>query len=91
MHRDIENITYLIQPDKIPELTMGVVSQVQKKINDAVEAYIEINTMRDCMDRTSPSFNSFAHVDDGQCVPPQLKFPFGEFIQTCTEDSRTSK
>ncbi|CAF3178515.1 unnamed protein product, partial [Rotaria sp. Silwood2] len=88
IQRAIENITYIIQSDKIPELTVSALTQVRKRINDVVETYIELNTIRGCLNRASPSFNWIANVDDGSCAPAQIKFQFGGFIQTCTEDSR---
>ncbi|CAF5025863.1 unnamed protein product [Rotaria sp. Silwood1] len=88
IRRAIENITSIIQSEKIPELSFAGLIEVQKKINDAIETYIEMNTIRGCMNRLSPSFNWVANVDDGLCAPASLKFQFGGFIQTCVEDSR---
>ncbi|CAF2738252.1 unnamed protein product [Rotaria sp. Silwood2] len=88
IRRAIENITSIIQPEKIPELTLVGLVEVKKKMNDAIETYIEMNTHRGCMNRLSPSFNWVANVDDSSCAPATVKFQFGGFIQTCTEDSR---
>ena len=88
IRRGIENITYIIQSNKVPELTLSALTQVRKKISDAVETYIEMNTNRGCLKRGSPSFNWIANVDDGSCAPTKSKFQFGGFIQTCSEDSR---
>ncbi|CAF4498516.1 unnamed protein product [Rotaria sp. Silwood2] len=88
IRRAIENITSIIQTEKIPELTLLALVEVKKKINDAIETYIEMNTHRGCMNRLSPSFNWVANVDDSSCAPATVKFQFGGFIQSCTEDSR---
>ncbi|CAF3897757.1 unnamed protein product, partial [Rotaria sordida] len=87
IRRAVENLTYFIQADKIPELTDMALSKVRKEINEAVNTYMEMNTIRGCMNRNSPSFNWIANLDDGSCASVQQTTQFGGFIRTCTEDS----
>lgn len=86
IRRAIENMTYIIQSDYIPELTDVALAQVRKKINDAIDTYVEMNIIRGCMHRDSPSFNWIANVDDGSCVLAEQTSLFGGFIRHCKED-----
>ncbi|CAF4997778.1 unnamed protein product [Rotaria sp. Silwood1] len=88
VRRAIENITFFIQSDKIPELSEIALARVREKINEAIETYIQMNVHNGCMNRTSPSFNWVANVDDDSCAPPEQNSQFGGFIRTCTEDKR---
>lgn len=88
IRRAIENMTYIIQSDKIPELTESALAEVRQKITEAIETYVDMNAVRGCMNRDSPSFNWVANIDDGSCAPASLDAQFGGFVQTCTEDSR---
>jgi len=85
IRRAIENVTYFIQSDKIPELTDVALALVRQKINDAIDTYVEINAVRGCMHRDSPSFNWIANVDDGSCAPADQNSQFGGFVRTCQE------
>ncbi|CAF3585567.1 unnamed protein product [Rotaria sp. Silwood1] len=91
IRRAIENLTCFIQADKLPELTDVALSKVRKEINEAINTYVEMNTIRGCMKRNSPSFNWIANLDDGSCVSVQQTTQFGGFIRTCLEDSRMSQ
>ncbi len=91
IRRAIENITYFIHEDKLPELTEIALTKVRKVIDEAVNTYVEMNTIRGCMNRDSPSFNWIANVDDSSCAPVQQTTQFGGFIRTCSEDSRMQK
>jgi hypothetical protein len=71
IRRAIENMTYFIQSDKIPELTDVALALVRQKINDAIDTYVEMNAIRGCMSRKSPSFNWIANIDDGSCAPAE--------------------
>ncbi|UJR17441.1 hypothetical protein I4U23_004336 [Adineta vaga] len=64
IRRATENITFFIQSDKIPELSEIDLAYVREKINQAVETYVEMNLIKGCMKRSSPSFNWIANVDD---------------------------
>ncbi|CAF4360565.1 unnamed protein product, partial [Rotaria sp. Silwood2] len=88
IRRAIENLTYFIQADKLPELTNMALSKVREEINGAVNTYVEMNTIRGCMNRNSASFNWIANFDDGSCISVQQTTQFGGFIRTCSEDSR---
>ena len=85
IRRAIENMTYLIQSDNIPELTDVALGQVRQKINDAVNTYVEMNVVRGCMHRDSPSFNWVANIDDGSCAPTSQMSQFGGFVRSCAE------
>jgi len=91
IRRAIENITSFIQSDRIPELSEIELKNVRDELNAAIETYVEMNSYKGCMDRTSPSFNWLANVDDGACSPAEKNSQFGGFIRTCTEDSRISQ
>lgn len=88
IRRAIENVTYFIQADKLPELTSVALTKLRNEINYAINTYIEMNTIRGCLDRKSPSFNWVANVDDSSCAPIHQTTQFGGFIRTCSEDSR---
>ena len=88
VRRAIENMTYVIQSDFIPELTDVALAQVRQKINDAINTYVEMNVVRGCMHRDSSSFNWVANVDDGSCAPADQTSQFGGFIRWCDEDER---
>jgi hypothetical protein len=88
VRRAIENITFFIQSDVIPELSEIALTRVREKIDQAVETYTQMNVYSGCMNRSSPSFNWIANVDDGSCAPADMNSQFGGFIRTCTEDSR---
>ncbi len=88
VRRAIENITFFIQSDQIPELSEVELEHVREELNRAVETYIQMNIYSGCMNRTSSSFNWVASVDDGSCMPAEENSQFGGFIRTCTEDSR---
>jgi len=88
VRRGIENITFFIQSDKIPELSEVELMNVREKLNEATETYIQMNVYSGCMNRSSPSFNWVANVDDGSCTPSEENSQFGGFIRTCTENSR---
>jgi hypothetical protein len=91
VRRAIENITFFIQSDQIPELSEVELEHVRQELNRAVETYIEMNVYSGCMNRTSPSFNWIASVDDGSCTPAEENSQFGGFVRTCTEDSRMNQ
>lgn len=91
VRRAIENLTYFIHADKIPELTEFSLTKVRDEIDMAVNTYVTMNAIPGCMDRNSPSFNWIANVDDSSCVPVQQTSQFGGFIRTCSEDSRISQ
>ena len=86
IRRAIENMTYVIQPDLIPELTDIALAQVRQKINDAINTYVEMNAVRGCMHRDSPSFNWVANVDDGSCASADQTSQFGGFVRSCAEE-----
>ncbi len=86
IRRAVENMTYFIQSDKIPELTDIALAHVRQKINDAIDTYVEMNAIRGCLHRNSPSFNWVANIDDGSCAPADQNSQFGGFIRTCQED-----
>jgi hypothetical protein len=86
IRRAIENLTYFIHEDKLPELTEKALTKVREVIDDAVNTYVEMNTIRGCMNRDSPSFNWIANVEDSSCAPVQQMTQFGGFIRTCSED-----
>lgn len=86
IRRAIENMTYFIQSEQIPELTDIAIALVRQKINDAIDTYVEMNAIRGCMHRDSPSFNWIANVDDGSCSPADQSSQFGGFVRTCRED-----
>ncbi|CAF3941548.1 unnamed protein product, partial [Rotaria sp. Silwood1] len=88
IRRAIENITYFIQSDKFPELTAVALNKVRKEIGEAISTYVEMNIIRGCMDRKSPSFNWLANYDDGSCSQAKETAQFGGFIRTCSEDYR---
>ncbi len=88
IQRAIENLTYFIHADKLPELTEIALTKVRKEIDQAINTYVEMNTIRGCMNRNSPSFNWIANVDDSSCAPVEQTTQFGGFIRTCSEDSR---
>lgn len=88
VRRAIENITFAIQSDLIPELSDVELERVRQELNRAVETYIRMNIYGGCMNRSSPSFNWIASVDDGSCIPAEENSQFGGFIRTCSEDSR---
>ncbi|CAF1414982.1 unnamed protein product [Adineta ricciae] len=90
VRRSIENITYFIQTDQFPEMTEVALTNVRKEIEQAVNSYVEMNTIRGCMDRNSPSFNWVSNVADSSCAPISQSTQFGGFIRTCSEDSRMS-
>ena len=87
IRRAIENLTYFIHGDKLPELTEIALTKVRKEIDAAINTYVEMNTIRGCMNRNSPSFNWIANVEDSSCAPAQQTTQFGGFIRTCSEDS----
>ncbi|CAF3247528.1 unnamed protein product [Rotaria socialis] len=91
IRRAVENLTYVIQAEKIPELTDKALSKVRKEIDEAINAYVEMNTVRGCMNRNSPSFNWVANLDDSACAPAEQTIQFGGFIRTCSEDARMSQ
>jgi hypothetical protein len=91
VRRAIENITFFIQSNKIPELSEIELEYVRNELNAAVETYIQMNMYSGCMNRTSPSFNWVANIDDGSCVPADENSQFGGFIRTCTEDGRLNQ
>lgn len=91
IRRAIENMTYFIQPEQLPELTDLALAQVRQKINDAIDTYVEMNAIRGCMHRDSPSFNWVANVDDGSCAPADQNSQFGGFVRTCQEDERLTQ
>lgn len=91
IRRAIENLTYFIHADKLPELTEIALTKVRKEIDEAINTYVEMNTIRGCMDRNSPSFNWIANVDDSSCAPVQQTTQFGGFYRTCSEDSRMAQ
>ena len=86
IRRAIENMTYFIQSNTIPELTDIALGQVRQKINDAVNTYVEMNVVRGCMHRDSPSFNWVANVDDGSCAAADQNSQFGGFVRSCSEE-----
>ncbi|CAM4838271.1 unnamed protein product [Rotaria magnacalcarata] len=88
IRRAVENLTYVIQTEKIPELTDKALSKVRKEIDEAINTYVEMNTVRGCMNRNSPSFNWVANLDDSACAPAEQTIQFGGFIRTCSEDAR---
>ncbi|UJR32640.1 hypothetical protein I4U23_020100 [Adineta vaga] len=69
IHRAIKNITYFINADKFLELTETTVTKVRKEIDQAVNSYVEMNIVRGCMNRDSPSVNWIANIDDNFCAP----------------------
>jgi hypothetical protein len=71
IRRAIENLTYFIHEDKLPELTEIALTKVREVIDDAVNTYVEMNRIRGCMNRDSPSFNWIANVEDSSCAPVQ--------------------
>ena len=91
VRRAIENITFFIQSDQIPELSEIDLAYVRTELNQAVETYIHMNVYSGCMNRSSQSFNWIANVEDGSCAPPEENSQFGGFIRTCTEDSRLNQ
>jgi hypothetical protein len=86
IQRAIENLTYFIHTDQFPELTEIALTKVRQEIDQAVNTYVEMNTIRGCMDRNSPSFNWVANVGDSSCAPVTQTTQFGGFIRTCLED-----
>lgn len=88
IRRAIENLTYFIHADKLPELTEIALTKVRQEIDAAINTYVEMNTIRGCMNRNSPSFNWIANLEDSSCAPAQQTIQFGGFIRTCSEDSR---
>jgi len=91
VQRGIENLTLIIQSENIPELSENELAFVQQKINEATNAYILMNVHSGCMDRSSPSFNWIANVEDGSCKSAEENLQFGGFIRTCVEDSRINQ
>ena len=71
IRRAIENLTYFIHADKLPELTEIALTKVRTEIDDAINTYVKMNTIQGCMNRNSPSFNWIANTDDGSCAPVQ--------------------
>jgi hypothetical protein len=88
VRRGIENITSFIQSDKIPELSEVELLNVREELNKAVGTYIQMNAYSGCMDRSSPSFDWVANVDNGACQTSEENSRFGGFIRTCTENHR---
>jgi hypothetical protein len=86
IRRAIENMTYFIQSDKVPELTDVALGLVRQKINDAIDTYVKMNAVPGCMHRDSPSFNWVANVDDGSCAPAEQNSQFGGFVRSCSEE-----
>lgn len=87
VRRGVENITFFIQSEQIPELDESTLSSVRDEINNAVETYVQMNVLSGCMLRGSPSFNWIANIDDGSCnASIEENTQMGGFIQTCTED-----
>ena len=91
IRRAIENLTYIIRTDNIPELTPTALTNVRKEINEAINTYVTMNTIKGCMNRSSPSFNWIANVGDRSCATAQQTAQFGGFIRTCSEDARLSQ
>lgn len=86
VRRAVENITAVIQSDHIPELSEIDLAEVRSRVGEAIDTYVEMNVIRGCMNRTSPSFNWLATIDDGSCQPAEESVKFGGFIRTCKED-----
>ncbi|CAF0858945.1 unnamed protein product [Adineta steineri] len=86
VRRSIDNITFAITSENIPELSEFDLTCVRKEINGAIKTYIQKNIIRGCTNRSSPSFDWTAIVDDGSCAPAERETKFGGFIQTCEED-----
>lgn len=91
IRRGIENITYIINSNQLPELSRRALVRVQERLTQAIETYAEMNTIRGCMKRGSPSFNWVANVDDGNCAAPPQRYQLAGIIRTCSEDSRLSQ
>ncbi|CAF1634061.1 unnamed protein product [Adineta ricciae] len=88
VQRGIENLTYIVQPYLLPELSNKELVLVREKLNTAIETFIQMNLHYGCMNRNSPSFNWIANVNDSSCELPKENWQLGGFIQTCIEDHR---
>ncbi|CAF1185307.1 unnamed protein product [Adineta ricciae] len=91
VRRAVENITINIVSNKIPELSETALLRVREKIAQAIDTYVQMNVCGGCMNRSSPSFNWIANVDDSSCAPAETNAQFGGFIRTCTEDRRLAQ
>ena len=85
--RFIENMTYIIQSEQIPELSEIDLANLRDGISQAIDTYVQMNVIAGCTVRESASFNWKANVEDGSCVPITQNTQFGGFIRTCSEPS----
>uniref|UniRef100_A0A2C9LVF4 MACPF domain-containing protein n=1 Tax=Biomphalaria glabrata TaxID=6526 RepID=A0A2C9LVF4_BIOGL len=90
MDRAGDPLHFFITPQTLPELSDYVIEGVAKMVQEAIETYYEMNTVRGCTQLGEPNFSYSANLNDGNCKEVSTNFTFGGVYQECTGFEDTS-
>ncbi|KAK6993897.1 macrophage-expressed 1 protein, partial [Biomphalaria glabrata] len=83
MDRAGDPLYFFITPQTLPELSDYVIEGVAKIVQEAIEAYYEMNTVRGCTKLGEPNFSYSANFNDGNCKEVSTNLMFGGVYQEC--------
>ncbi|KAK6993902.1 macrophage-expressed 1 protein [Biomphalaria glabrata] len=84
MDRAGDPLYFFITPQTLPELSDFIVESVAKMVQEAIETYYEMNTVRGCTKLGEPNFSYSANFNDGNCKEVSTNLMFGGVYQKCT-------
>lgn len=75
---------FAITPQALPELPELLAMKLSQFVLKSIQSFYRHNTIKGCIDASSPNFNFQANLDDHSCKSPYTNFTFGGVYQTCS-------
>lgn len=82
--RSGDPLHFAITAQALPELPEILAMELSRFVLKSIQNYYKHNSIKGCIDASSPNFNFQANLDDHSCKAPYTNFTFGGVYQTCS-------